>query len=309
LEFLEHITKNFCEERILGRGGSGRVYEGVLDNGEMIAVKKVESMLGTTKECEIAQKQFENEVNLLMRLKHPNIVHLLGYCYKTQDALLPHDGKYFFCWQIDSLLCLEFLPQSLDNHISDATSGLDWHTRYKIIEGISKGLQYLHEQSDVPTIHLDLKPANILLDANMVPKIADFGISRLFDQGQTIHTKTTNGTLGYMPPEFFRGIITPMSDIFSFGVMIMEVITGDRDYPYDLKDSSDEYTNTELGKWRNVLEKEPGHTNLETDCQQIKKCIQIGLMCVNPERKKRPTIRKITNILQGLESTVCYSSN
>ena len=159
---------------------------------------------------------------------------------------------------------------------------------------------------------------------------------------------------GYMPPEYIlrgtitrdtikRGIITPKTDIFSLGVIITEIITGHRDYPYDINEaSSEEFINTvrknnfvketlftnhlsfyitllhsrfyvpssqELQKWRNKLEKEPGNTNLETDSLQIEKCIQIGLMCVNPDRTKRPAIRNIINMLQGLESTTCYISS
>ncbi|KAM0907126.1 hypothetical protein ACQ4PT_016330 [Festuca glaucescens] len=151
---------------------------------------------------------------------------------------------------------------------------------------------------------MGLKPGNILLDANMVPKVADFGISRLYEQGQTIDTEITHGTRAYMPPEYIRdGIITPKNDIFSLGVIIIEVITGHRDYPVDLKGSSKEFVNTELSKWRSMLGKGPGNTNMETDCQEIEKCIQIGLMCLNPDRTKRTTMRKITDILQGLEST------
>ena len=112
-----------------------------------------------------------------------------------------------------------------------------------------------------------------------------------------------------MPPEYLRGIITPMSDIFSLGVIIMEVITGHRDYPYDIRTSSKEFIELELKKWRDVLQIEPGYTSLEIDCQQITRCIQIGLICVNPERTKRPAMKKVIDMLQGLESVDWYISN
>uniref|UniRef100_M8CH71 non-specific serine/threonine protein kinase n=1 Tax=Aegilops tauschii TaxID=37682 RepID=M8CH71_AEGTA len=170
---------------------------------------------------------------------------------------------------------------------SGMSSVLDWHTCCKIIEGISFGLMYLHEGSNVPIIHLDLKPANILLDENFVPKITDFGLSRLCDE-KTMQTKVASGTLGYMAPEYLlRGVITPMADIFGLGVIIME----------------------EVQIWRNRLEKDPGYTSLEADCQQIKTCIQIGLICVNSERTKRPTVKKIIDMLQGLESMDWYIIN
>jgi len=237
-------------------------------------------------------------------------VQLVGYCYETQHLHNFHEGKSIFAWSTECLLCLEYMPQgSLQKYISDASSGLDWPTRYKIIEGISYGLRYLHEQDSGPIVHLDLKPGNILLDENMMAKITDFGLSRLYDKKQTIHTRIIIGTLGYMPPEYLRGIITPMSDIFSLGVIIMEVITGHRDYPYDIRTSSKEFIEHEHRKWRYVLQREPGCTSLETYCQEIKKCIQIGLICVNPERTKRPTMRKIIDLLQGLESMNWYISN
>uniref|UniRef100_A0ACD5WD24 Uncharacterized protein n=2 Tax=Avena sativa TaxID=4498 RepID=A0ACD5WD24_AVESA len=234
LQDLKDITQNFSDERILGRGGFGVVYKGVRKNGGIVAVKKF------VQPTSISCNQFENEVNFLMQLKHSNIVRLVGYCYEMQTVRTFHEGKFIFTWSTESLLCLECLPMgSLDMYISDASSGLDWSKRLKIIEGICYGLQYLHEQSNYPIIHMDLKPANILLDENMLPKITDFGLSRLFDQGQTILTASISGTLGYMPPEYLRGIITPMSDIFSLGVIIMEVITGHREYPYDIRRSSE----------------------------------------------------------------------
>uniref|UniRef100_A0ACD6A7T8 Uncharacterized protein n=1 Tax=Avena sativa TaxID=4498 RepID=A0ACD6A7T8_AVESA len=241
--------------------------------------------------------------------KHSNIVRLVGYCYEMQTVRTFHEGKFIFTWSTESLLCLECLPMgSLDMYISDASSGLDWSKRLKIIEGICYGLQYLHEQSNYPIIHLDLKPTNILLDENMLPKITDFGLSRLFDQGQTILTASISGTLGYMPPEYLRGIITPMSDIFSLGVIIMEVITGHKEYPYDIRTSS-EFIEREVQKWRHRLQEDPEYLSLEIDCQHIRRCIQIGLICVNPERTKRPGMNKIINMLHGLESMNRYINN
>ncbi|CAM0878364.1 unnamed protein product [Alopecurus aequalis] len=304
LQYLKDITNNFCAERILGRGGFGVVYKGVLENGEVIAVKKFVQAMSSS------QEQFENEVNLLRKLEHTNIVRLVGFSYETRPLQKHHEGKFIFAWEIECLLCLEYLPKgSLDKYISGPSSGFDWPTRFKIIEGVSYGLRYLHDQSDGPVIHLDLKPGNILVDENMIPKITDFGLSRLFDQKQTVHTINTRGTLGYMPPEYLRGIITPMSDIFSLGVLIMEVITGHRDYPNDIRTSSAQFIQLELQRWISVLLKEPGYTTLETDCKQIKLCIQIGLICVNPERTRRPTMKKIIDILQGLESMDWYISN
>ncbi|KAM3393324.1 hypothetical protein ACQJBY_014154 [Aegilops geniculata] len=306
LQHLKDITDNFCDGRILGDGGFGVVYQGVQQNGKIVAVKKlVQSTLKS-------QTQFENEGDLLMALKHPNIVRLVGYCYEKELLLMHYDEKFVSAEKTERFLCLEYMPRgSLHNYISDAdeSSGLDWPKRCKIIEGISFGLQYLHAES---VIHLDLKPANILLDENFVPKITDFGLSRLFDRNQTICTAAATGTLGYMAEEYReRGIITPMADIFSLGVIIMEVITGQRNYPYpdQIRTSSQDFIKREVKKWRNKLQEEPGYTSIEADIQQIERCIQIGLICVNREPKRRPTMKKIIDMFHGLESMEWYIRN
>ncbi|XP_037482822.1 protein STRUBBELIG-RECEPTOR FAMILY 7-like [Triticum dicoccoides] len=306
LQHLKEITDNFCDGRILGHGGFGVVYKGVQQSGKIVAVKKlVQSTLKS-------QTQFENEGGLLMALKHPNIVLLVGYCYETEISLMQYEGKFVSAEKTERFLCLEYMPRgSLHDYISDAdeSSGLDWPKRCKIIEGISFGLQYLHEKS---VIHLDLKPANILLDKNFVPKITDFGQSRLFDRNQTIRTAAATGTLGYMAEEYReRGIITPMADIFSLGVMIMEVITGHRNYPYpdEIRTSSQDFIKREVQKWRNKLQEEPGYTSLEADIQKIERCIQIGLICVNREPTRRPTMKRVIDMFHGLESMKWYIRN
>jgi serine/threonine protein kinase len=297
---LKEITNNFSNERVIGRGGSGVVYKGILQSGETVAVKKLVAWPGS-------QKHYENEVYRFMKLEHPNIVRFKGYCYETQHICLEHNGRFVFAEKTEMLLCLEYLPKgSLDRYLSDGSSRYDWQTRYKIIEGICYGLHYLQEQIDKPILHLDLKPANILLDDNMIPKITDFGLSRLLDHQQTIYTATRDGTFGYMAPEYINeGTITAKSDIFSLGVIIMEVITGHRDHPDVTRSSFQDFIDLELKKWRNELEKASLYTSLEMHCQQIKRCIQIGLTCLNPERTKRPRIMQIIEMLEGLASMNC----
>uniref|UniRef100_A0ACD5Y3E3 Uncharacterized protein n=2 Tax=Avena sativa TaxID=4498 RepID=A0ACD5Y3E3_AVESA len=305
LSILEEITNNFSDKRIIGQGGVGVVYKGVLQNGEMIAVKKIVSLLMPN-----MKKKFENEVSHLIRLKHPNIVRCVGYCYETRNACVEYNGELVFVERAERLICLEYMSKgSLENYLSDESSGLDWSTRYKIIKGICNGLYHLYEETHKPIMHLDLKPANILLDDRMEPKITDFGLSRLFDHEETIHTSSRDGTLGYMAPEFIHaGTITPKSDIFSLGVIILEIITGHRDYPDVTRESSDVFIELVLKKWRNTLERAPEYRSLEIECQQIKTCIQVGLICVNPERGKRPPIAKIINMLQGPKSVDCSSN-
>ncbi|XP_037467604.1 cysteine-rich receptor-like protein kinase 6 [Triticum dicoccoides] len=296
---LRQVTDNFSDDRIIGHGGFSVVYKGVMPNGEIIAVKKIVSsfMPGL-------QKQFESEVCHLMMLRHPNIVRCVGYCYEVRYACLPYNGKYVFAETAERLLCLEYMTKgSLDEYLSDKSTRHDWGTRYSIIKGICYGLCQLHEEIDKPIIHLDLKPANILLDDVMTPKITDFGLSSLLDQQQTICTSSRDGTFGYMAPEFLHGgTITPKLDIFSLGVIILEVITGRKDYPDVTTAPPDDFIDFTLKEWRNVLQRFPGHVSLQTDCEQIKTCIQVGMICVNPDRTKRPQIKRVIRMLQGSES-------
>ncbi|XP_044335442.1 probable serine/threonine-protein kinase PBL25 [Triticum aestivum] len=186
--------------------------------------------------------QFEKEVCHLMTVKHPNIVQCVGYCYETLKEVAPYNGKMVFAEKSEMLLCLEYLPTgSLSEYLSDESCGLNWSTRYKIIKGTCYGLCHLHGQKDTPIIHLDLKPTNILLSDGMIAKIADFGLSRLLEQPGTIITSSRFGTPGYMAPEFFEEsgpALSTKSDIFSLGVIIIEIITGRRKYPRDVTEPS-----------------------------------------------------------------------
>ncbi|XP_073352011.1 serine/threonine-protein kinase BSK1-2-like [Aegilops tauschii subsp. strangulata] len=255
-----------------------------MSNGEFVAVKKLQVSLPSF------QKQFENEVYRLMYLNHPNIVRLRGYCYETQNICVEHNGNFVFAEMS------ERYNNSTRAYVAYESSGLEWDTRYNIIVEICYGLKYLHEGKDKPVLHMDLKPANILLDNAMKPKITDFGLSRLLDQQQTISTSSRDGTLGYMALEYLHGgTVTAKSDILSLGVIILEVITGHKDYPDVTRTSSERFVELTLDKWRsrNPLNKSPGYI------PKIRRCIEIGLACVNPERKGRPSTGELIKLLQG----------
>ncbi|CAN6194781.1 unnamed protein product [Urochloa humidicola] len=310
LEYLRKITNNFADDRLLGEGGFGKVYKGVLQNGKLVAVKKLDQLI----KLGIQERQFENEVYHLIRLKHPNIVRFIGYCYETRNECVQLNGKYIFAEIQQKLICLEYMPNgSLDRHLSDESSGHDWQTRYKIIKGICCGLHYLHEecqcQFSASIVHLDLKPANILLDENMGPKVADFGLSRLFEDNKT-HTCATflSGSLGYMAPEYLMGrIVTTKADVYNLGVIIMEIITGSKVniFSYSSPSSWQDFVECVLRNWRNRLQAAPS----ETDCKQIKCCLEIGLDCIKLNREERPTAREIIERLESCESTYCYIDN
>ncbi|KAK4566855.1 hypothetical protein RGQ29_002924 [Quercus rubra] len=206
---LKVATDDFSDANKLGQGGFGVVYKGKLSDGQVIAVKRL------SKNSSQGDLEFKNEVLLVAKLQHRNLVRLLGFCLEG----------------IERLLIYEFVPNgSLDNIIFDPIKSvlLDWARRYKIIGGIARGLLYLHEDSQFRIIHRDLKPSNILLDFEMNPKISDFGMARLFELDQTKgNTGRIVGTYGYMSPEYaMHGQFSVKSDVYSFGVLVLEIISG-----------------------------------------------------------------------------------
>ncbi|XP_066372437.1 uncharacterized protein [Miscanthus floridulus] len=299
LNFLKGITNNFSTQNIVGRGGYGVVYKGVLDNGEEIAVKKIILEVPW-----IYKEEFKNEINNLTRAQHKNIVPLVGYCQHTEEILVPYEGKHVYAIVDHRALCLEYLQGgSLDKHLADDEAcKLDWDTCYKIIKGICEGLHYLHNGSDSPIYHLDLKPQNILLDKYMIPKIGDFGLSRLFASRQTHKTQSdVKGTLGYMPREYIIGqVISPRFDIFSLGVIIIQMMAGEKGYDFDCADTSpEEFVKRVHGNWLKRLHATTV-SNHASQSQEVMACIKIALRCVEIDRVQRPTITEILSELANI---------
>ncbi|EEC67878.1 hypothetical protein OsI_35514 [Oryza sativa Indica Group] len=298
---LEEITDGFSEERKIGQGAYGTVYKGEFRNGKEIAVKMLHNdTLG------FDDKQFENEFQNLMRLEHPNIVRLVAYCYETQHKYAEYKGRIVFAAIIHRALCFEYLTGgSLENHLSDEFHGLDWPTRFKIIKGTCEGLKYLHEGLKPPIYHLDLKPGNILLDKNMVPKLADFGLSKLFTEEKTRVTQTPIGTVGYLPPEYIeKNVLSNKLDIFSLGVVMLNVIAGPRGRSRSAEMSSQEFTDLVLGNWTVRLQATWNGSSLEAYRQQVKTCTEIALKCVEIDRHKRPNILDIVNKINETETMI-----
>ncbi|XP_010445185.2 PREDICTED: cysteine-rich receptor-like protein kinase 13 [Camelina sativa] len=208
---IEAATNNFSESKKLGQGGFGDVFKGMLPDGKEIAVKRLSRTSVQSK------KEFKNEVVLVAKLQHRNLVKLLGFSVKGEERVIVY----------------EFLPnRSLDYILFDPKKQgeLDWEKRYKIIGGIARGILYLHQDSQPTIIHRDLKAANILLDAHMNPKVADFGTARIFGMDQSVaNTENPAGTRGYMPPEYRdQGQFSMKSDVYSYGVLVLEIICGKR---------------------------------------------------------------------------------
>ncbi|CAG7881671.1 unnamed protein product [Brassica rapa] len=272
LDMILLATADFSPENKLGQGGFGTVYKGTLLNGKEIAVKR----LARGSEGGI---EFRNEVLLLTRLQHNNLVKLLGFCNEGDEEILVY----------------EFVSHSsLDRFIFDEEkrSLLTWEVRFKIIEGIARGLVYLHEDSQLKIIHRDLKTSNILLDAEMNPKVADFGTARLFETDETqAETKRIAGTRGYMAPEYLNhGQISAKSDVYSFGVVLLEMISGQRN-------NSFEGEGIAAFAWKRWSEGKPeviiDPLLVENPSVQIIKLIQTGLLCVQENATNRPTMSSV----------------
>ncbi|CAO2148442.1 unnamed protein product [Urochloa humidicola] len=279
ISLLKAITKNFSDDQEIGRGGFSVVYKGLLRNG-IVAVKKLLDSV------DMNEEKFNQEIDCLMRVKHKNIVRFLGYCADTQGELFSYKGRHVLAERRQMLLCFEYVSGgTLDNYLTDVSTGLEWRKRYSIIMGICQGLHYLHQQH---IVHLDLKPGNILLDYNMVPKISDFGYSRSFQENQTRElTKTIAGSIGYLAPEFYNGVITFKLDIYALGVIIAEILTGKKGY------SSVERV---LECWmnRSMMSGE--------ELDQIKVCAEISIDCLDSNPDNRPEIQRIIEALNETES-------
>jgi serine/threonine protein kinase len=251
--------------------------------------------------------KFQQEFQNLRRLKHQNVVKLIGFCNETENENTVFEGKQVSTNRIHLALCLEYVHNgSLRQHIHDANTGYNWATRYRIIRGACEGLKYLHEGLEFPLLHLDLKPDNILLDNNMTPKIADFGVSRFFDEKNTTEW-SSRGTRGYCPPEYITGKkVTQASDIFSLGVIIVEIMTGHKGYELIEDMANEEFVDRVHDNWRKRLGESEilSPRLLEAYCKQVKRCIEIALQCITLKRRDRPTIQEIVTALIETETVI-----
>ncbi|VAI27436.1 unnamed protein product [Triticum turgidum subsp. durum] len=299
LHELREITNGFSVDSRIGQGGYGDVYKG-LYKGRDVAVKllHVDTIQG------IDDQQYLNEVGNLLRVKHPNIVQLLGYSYETTSELVEHKGKQGLSKHIYRVLCFEYLQgESLDKRLPEESFAPDWSIRYMIIKGICEGLNFLH-RCEPPIFHLDLKPANILLDSSMMPKVADFGLSRVISQSHTQVTKQIKGTQAYMPPEFIKdGYISRKNDVFSLGLVMIEIMTGSLGYSGHIEmDEVVQFTQKVLSNWKNRI-KATSEYPLE-ESHQVQTCIDTAMRCMELDRNNRPTIAEVLDTLNKTETHI-----
>ncbi|XP_039822073.1 G-type lectin S-receptor-like serine/threonine-protein kinase At1g11410 [Panicum virgatum] len=281
LQVLE-ATNNFSEENKLGQGGFGPVYKGRFRDGSEIAAKRLASHSGQ------GFREFKNEIELIAKLQHTNLVRLLGCC----------------CQGDERLLIYEYMPhKSLDFYIFDEIQRvlLDWNKRLAIIEGIAQGILYLHKHSRLRVIHRDLKASNILLDHEMNPKISDFGLAKIFSlNGTEGNTNRIVGTYGYMAPEYAsEGLFSIKSDVFSFGVLTLEIISGKRTSNVHQYGDFINLLGYAWQLWVDGLGLQLVDTSLgaQRHALMMMRCINIALLCVQENAVDRPTMSEVAAML------------
>lgn len=279
---VARATNNFSDQNKLGEGGFGGVYKGFLESIKShVAVKRV------SKGSKQGIKEYSSEVKIISRLRHRNLVQLLGWCHERKELLLVY----------------EFMPNgSLDFHLFKGRSHLNWGTRFKIAQGLASALLYLHEEWEQCVVHRDIKSSNIMLDSHHNPKLGDFGLARLVDHDKGGPTTVAAGTMGYMAPECVTtGKSSKESDVFSFGVVALEIASGRR--AIDIGAENGELINLIEWGWGfygdgKVLEVADRRLGDDLNVREFEQLIVVGLWCAHPDSNLRPSIREAVLVLK-----------
>ncbi|XP_039059059.1 L-type lectin-domain containing receptor kinase S.4-like [Hibiscus syriacus] len=280
---LKQATNNFSDKTLLGRGGFGRVYKGTLGNSNtQVAVKRV------SHDSKQGLREFVSEISSIGRLRHRNLVQLLGWCWRRLDLLLVYD----------------FMANgSLDKFLfDDPKTTLNWDQRFRIIKGVASGHLYLYEGYEQIAIHRDVKASNVLLDDELNAWLGDFGLARLYEHGSNPGTSQIVGTMGYIAPELPKtGKATTSSDVYAFGTLLLEVACGRR--PIDLNALSEELVLVDWvwEKFRQgrVLDVVDTRLNGQYDEGEMLMVLKLGLICSNDVPAARPNMRQLVRYLDG----------
>ncbi|EEF37686.1 kinase, putative [Ricinus communis] len=278
-ETLEKATDYFNASRKIGQGGAGSVYAGTLPNGETVAVKRL------TFNTRQWVDEFFNEVNLISGIQHKNLVKLLGCSIEGPESLLVY----------------EYVPnKSLDQFIfgKDKPTTLNWKQRFDIIVGTAEGLAYLHGGSQERIIHRDIKSSNVLLDEDFTPKIADFGLVRCFGADKSHLSTGIAGTMGYMAPEYLiRGQLTEKADVYSFGVLVLEIVMGKRCNAFTEDSKSLLQTVWQLYRLNRLVEAADPSLRDDFSAEEVSRVLQTGLLCTQASVALRPSMAEVVVML------------
>ncbi|XP_014498218.1 probable serine/threonine-protein kinase At1g01540 isoform X1 [Vigna radiata var. radiata] len=284
LRELEDATGGLCPENVVGEGGYGIVYHGVLNDGTKIAVKNLLNNKGQ------AEKEFKVEVEAIGRVRHKNLVRLLGYCVEGAYRMLVYE-------YVDN----GNLEQWLHGDVGPV-SPLTWNIRMNIILGTARGLAYLHEGLEPKVVHRDVKSSNILIDRQWNSKVSDFGLAKLLCSENSYVTTRVMGTFGYVAPEYAcTGMLTEKSDIYSFGILIMEIITGRSPVDYARPQGEVnliEWLKTMVGNRKSEEVVDPKLPEMPSS-KALKRALLIALRCVDPDATKRPKMGHVIHMLEA----------
>ncbi|KAK1300168.1 putative serine/threonine-protein kinase [Acorus calamus] len=283
LRELEVATNGFVDENVIGEGGYGIVYHGLLEDNTQVAVKNLLNNRGQ------AEREFKVEVEAIGRVRHKNLVRLLGYCAEGAHRMLVYE-------YVDN----GNLEQWLHGDVGPC-SPLTWDIRMNIILGTAKGLMYLHEGLEPKVVHRDIKSSNILLDKQWNSKVSDFGLAKLLGSERSYVTTRVMGTFGYVAPEYAStGMLNERSDVYSFGILIMEIISGRNPVDYSRPPGEVnlvEWLKTMVGHRNSEGVLDPKMTEKPTS-RALKKALLVALRCVDPDSQKRPKMGHVIHMLE-----------
>ncbi|KAK4589476.1 hypothetical protein RGQ29_020162 [Quercus rubra] len=281
---IKAATNNFNAANKIGEGGFGLVYKGILLDGTVIAVKQL------SPKSKQGSREFVNEIGMISGLQHPNIVRLYGCCIEGKHLLLVYEYM-----ENNSLAHTLFGP-------ADGRLKLDWSARQKICVGIARGLVFLHEESTLKVVHRDIKATNVLLDRDLNPKISDFGLAKLDEEENTHISTRIAGTIGYMAPEYaLRGYLTDKADVFSFGVVALEIVAGKNNMKYQPNENFVCLLDKAivLQQKGNLMELVDPELGSEFSKKEVLRMIKVALLCTNPSPAPRPTMTAVVGMLEG----------